>query len=70
MNEHSYTIPHEGIVASPARAAAAVFLVLMAKGAALPIIAVSTAHDADADVVIVIYKGDRILRTTSGATPG
>ncbi len=60
QKDHVYTLPHGGSVTTAARAAAAVFLVLMANGAKLPIIVGASRREGDNYVVTLSYKGDRI----------
>lgn len=58
VNTHRYTLPHGGIVTSPARAAAAVFLVLVSKGVPFPITVVSVDYARDAYIIVMAYNGE------------
>jgi hypothetical protein len=60
LMRHAYTIPHGGPVTSVSRAAAAIILVLVAKGVPFPVLLIDAAEVDGSYTVTVHYKGDRL----------
>lgn len=57
---HAYTIPHGDSVTSPARAAAAIVLVLLSKKVPFPVLIIDAVEINGKYAVTVQYKGDRL----------